>query len=477
MRTARTGDYWRSSTKKDYLNYLDNINLNGYIGINNIRLGKGIRCITGLNGVGKSTVVAAVKAIIGLPREIKDLVKIEDHPFEGKFIYNGKEYICENCDGKRLFDQVDIADIDEQVVYIDADKAIKILDYYLSQENLEELIEQNEVRELKEDEIEDLNYIVGRDYEQISLYEITDIEDFGTIPYFIVSEADNQYDSRRMGLGEHFLFYAFWQFLNTKNNSYIIIEEPETFVGIRSQEGIMNLVAKIATKKGCSFLITTHSPYILGNICSENINIVARASSVVSVCSPGNGISAGNLLGYKDMIEGTFFVEDKLAQLFLECLLETETPDLRNKYNVEIAGSVSEITRCLQFLHTDKIEYRFIGIYDGDQKTKLAADVKFSWPHTFLPVTQDIEVSILNYLKEPEHITLLANNLNKSSDNLTVALNMVSGKDKHDKILDVISYLAVDVKLFISKFYDLWRQDNIDIINQFVGQLHDLAEQ
>ena len=404
------------------------------------------------------------------------MIKIEEHLFEGKFIYNKKEYICKNSINKRLIDQIDYVDIDENIAYIDADKAIKILDYYLRQENFEELIEQNEVREFNEKEIQDINYIVGRDYEQISLYEITDIEGFGTIPYFVVSEADNQYDSRRMGLGEYFLFYTFWRLLNTKNDSYVIIEEPETFVGIRSQQGIMNLVARLAAKNGCSFLIITHSPYILDKVNNENVSIIARASGIVSVCSPENGINIGSYLGYKDLIEGTFFVEDKLAALFLECLLETETPNLRKKYNVEIAGSNSEITCCLKFKCTDKIKYHIIGIYDGDQKGKIEEDKEIQWPYTFLPVNQDIEAAIIDFLKASGNIEMFAKNLEKKLEILTMALSMVSGKDKHDKILDIISYIAVDKKFFIKKFYNLWRVQNIERINQFVDSLHKLVK-
>lgn len=470
MRTARAEDYWRKSAKKEYSFFLQAIDLRGFIGINEIQFGKGIRCITGLNGVGKSTIVAAVKAIIGLPCEIKDIVKIEGQVFQGKFVYNGKEYICENSDGKTLFEQIDI---DDQVVYIDADKAIKILDYYLKQENLEELIEQNEARELKEEEIKDINYIVGRDYKQISLCEITDIEGFGTIPYFIVSEADNQYDSRKMGLGEHFLFYSFWALFNSNSDSYVIIEEPETFIGIRSQQGIMDLIAKLATKRGCSFLITTHSPYILDSICDENISIVARASGLVSICCPRNGISVGSFLGYKELIEGTLLVEDELAELFLECLLESETPGLRKNYNVEIAGSDSEISNYLKLICTNKIKYRFIGIYDGDRKGKIAEGAGLKWPHTFLPVTQDVEMAIIDFLNIPDNIKMFAESLNKDVDSLTVTLNMVSGEDKHDKVLNVIRSLAVDKKYFVRKFYDLWKPQNAEGVNLFISQLYD----
>lgn len=473
MRSARANDYWRQSYNRNYTNYLKSIDLYGFNGIHNIELGKGISCITGLNGVGKSTIIAAVKAIIGLPIERRDRIRIGEKKFQGEFWLDDEKYLCKNEDGKNLFNQVDKT---ERFKYIDADQSIKILDYYLNQANIDELIEQNEAIDLNEEEKEEINYIIGREYEKITLYEINDIENFDTIPFFIITEAGIQYDSRKMGLGEHYLLYIFWVLMNTEENSFIIIEEPETFVGIKSQQGIMNIVAKYAVKEGCSFLITTHSPYILDRISDDNIKIIIRNSGMITVCNPSSERSVCAYLGFNDVIQGTLLVEDKMAEMFLECLLESDAPDLRKKYNVEIANSESGIKKNLEFLRTEKIKYRLIGVYDGDQKDKNTNDDKTKWPQTFLPVGQDVETEILKFLKKHENISSFAEKLNKDVATLTTALSMVSGRDKHDRVLDIIHYLSLDEKYFIRSFYDLWKMENSDSIDLFIKQIHDSYE-
>lgn len=179
MRTARINDHWRRIKQRNYLTYLKSINLNGCIGINEVNVGGGVRCICGLNGVGKSTIIAGVKAILGLPLEEQDRIKIDEGVFDGIFIYNNKEIKCSSMKGNRLVDLVD--DI-ECIKYIDASQSINVLEFFLHQENIDELIEQSESTELEAMRVEEINYLVGRDYEKIQIYEFEEISKFDTIP-------------------------------------------------------------------------------------------------------------------------------------------------------------------------------------------------------------------------------------------------------------------------------------------------------
>lgn len=469
MRTARINDHWRRIKQRNYLTYLKSINLNGCIGINEVNVGGGVRCICGLNGVGKSTIIAGVKAILGLPLEEQDRIKIDEGVFDGIFIYNNKEIKCSSMKGNRLVDLVD--DI-ECIKYIDASQSINVLEFFLHQENIDELIEQSESTELEAMRVEEINYLVGRDYEKIQIYEFEEISKFDTIPYFIVSKGEVEYDTRKMGMGEHFLFYIYWMFLKTPKNSLVVIEEPETFVGVNSQLGIMNIIAMLADEKGCSFLITTHSPYILQNISDENISIIARASNMVSVRVVKNENDISTLLGIKQRISGTFFVEDDVAKIFLSQLLEHEAPDLSKRYLIEIAQSSSQISQCLQFIKTENIRYSFIGVYDADQREKI--DIKkIKWPFVFLPVEKDVEREIIKYLSEEKNVTELAKRLAKDIDDILIALSSVCGKDYHDKIIDLCRNLSIELIVFIGAFYELWKKDNVKKIENFLSELYE----
>ena len=65
-------------------------------------------------------------------------------------------------------------------------------------------------RELGENDIEEINYLVGKKYSSCTVKELTDLEEDRTIPYFNVNVDGTEYDSKSMGCGEHFLFYLFW---------------------------------------------------------------------------------------------------------------------------------------------------------------------------------------------------------------------------------------------------------------------------
>lgn len=472
MRTARINDHWRRIKRREYFTYLKSINLNGCIDINEVNVGDGIQCICGLNGVGKSTIIAAIKAIIGLPLEEQDRIKIDERVFSGIFLYNSEEVECSSMKGNRLLDIVN--DI-ECIKYIDASQSFRVLEFFLHQENIDELIEQSESTELETEIVKNINYLVGRDYEKIQMYELDEISNFDTIPYFIVSEGDMEYDTRKMGMGEHFLFYTYWMFLKTPENSLVIIEEPETFVGVNSQLGIMNIIAMLADEKGCSFLITTHSPYILQNISDDNIRIIARASDMVSVRTVKNENDIDTLLGIKQRISGTFFVEDDMAKIFLTQLLEHEAPDLSKKYLIEIAQSASQISQCLQFIKTENIRYSFIGVYDADQRETINIK-KLKWPFVFLPVEKDVEREIIKYLSEKKNVINLAEKLGKDIDDLLIALNSVRGEDYHDKIIDLCRNLSVELIVFIGVFYELWKKDNVKEIESFLSKLYKVCQ-
>lgn len=469
MRTARINDHWRRIAKRKYLTYLESINLNGCIGINEINFGDGIRCICGLNGAGKSTIIAAIKAIIGLPLEEQDQVKIETNIFEGTFIYNSEEIRCSSIKGNRLIDIV--TDI-ECIKYIDASRSIRVLDFFLHQENIDELIEQSESTELDTEIVAKINYLVGKNYQKIQMYELDDILGFDTIPFFVVSEGNMEYDTRKMGMGEHFLFYIYWMLLITPKNSLVVIEEPETFVGVNSQRGIMNTIAMMADEKGCSFLITTHSPYILQNVSDNHINILARASGMVSIRTVNDQNDIDTLLGIKQRINGTFFVEDEMAKIFLSQLLKHEAPSLSKRYLIEIAQSSSQISQCLQFIKTDNIRYSFVGVYDADQKEKIDGQ-KLKWPFVFLPVEKDVEREILKYLSEKKNVINIAKKLGKEEDVLVIALNAVSGENYHDKIIDLCRNLSVELVVFIGIFYTLWKKENVKNIENFMCELYE----
>ena len=109
---------------------------------------------------------------------------------------------CTNTQYDRLINkQYDI----ENIHFLDSLVSQRYQDFCIHQKHFEDLVEQAEEYTYSDDEIIELNYLVGKRYQECSVREFEDIEKLGVVPYFCVKIDDIEYDSRSMGSGEHCL--------------------------------------------------------------------------------------------------------------------------------------------------------------------------------------------------------------------------------------------------------------------------------
>ncbi|WP_343248785.1 ATP-dependent nuclease [Diplocloster hominis] len=471
MRTARANDYWRRTTKRDFKNYIKDIELNNYNGIKGVNIEKGIYAICGLNGAGKSTIISAIKELLGIDKNKSDLLKLENAVITGHAVINNNAIECSNTYGQQA---LSLGLIEENILFADYDSARIVMEFFLSQDFLDELLEQNEEIEISEEDLEEVSYLVGKEYSSIKIIEIDDISEKGTMPYFEVISHGVRYDSRKMGLGEHFLFFLFWKLKNIIDNSILILEEPETFIGIESQRHLMDYIAKIVADKGVSTIITTHSPFILENIESNHICILGRLSNSVNVTKPNINLSVNDILGGEEEIKGTFWVEDKAAELFLSILLERYASGLLRKYTIVPVGSESEITKCLKFIRDDKIHYNFVGIYDGDMKDKVPVE-KLNWKYTFLPMDNNVESELKETLLcHDNNISAFCRGVNKNKEEITVILSRIDGKNYHDWFLDLCKYISCDKMLIMRELCNIWLIKHSKEVECFINELYQI---
>lgn len=66
MRSAKVQDYWRRAYKREYKNSILTLDLKGLNNLAEIELSKGVVAFCGLNGAGKSTIISAIKDLVGL---------------------------------------------------------------------------------------------------------------------------------------------------------------------------------------------------------------------------------------------------------------------------------------------------------------------------------------------------------------------------------------------------------------------------
>lgn len=467
MRKAKETDYWDKVYKRKYSSNLLSVELNGLNNLQEISFSNGITAICGLNGAGKSTIIAAVKDLLGLNLSESDRHKLKSATVNGQVECDNKKIDCSNCNGKRLCDAG--YDLDN-IKYLDCDENIQIQEFNIGQANFEELLEQNEEYELSPEQVDDICYLTGKRYQSCKIWELEDIEEIGTVPFFKVSIDEMEYDSRSMGRGEHFLFYLFWYINKCNSGTIVIIEEPETYISICSQIHFSNYLGKQIAEKGIQIIVTTHSPFLLEHIRNSNIRIVSRMGNIAMITKPDDDMMAEDILGITQSYAGTLFVEDRVAYDYLSIILEDKAPYILKKYTIDIAeGGEKSITSRLEFPSSDKIKYNFIGIYDGDMRERLDTS-KLNWKWLFLPGNKALEELFREYLHVPENIEKFCGVVGKEKQQIITMLATIDGNDYHDWFEELRKFLGIDGKMLVRNFYRIMREMDKEI-EEFITEL------
>lgn len=468
IRSAKVPDIWRKVEKNSYKYYIDNLNLNGILGISEpINFKKGIFAICGLNGVGKSTVFTAIKDILGINVREQDKIKIQGIEIQGNLKEGNKDIFIKNEDGYRLVDVISDEVILEEIDYM---KLIEINDF-IGQPNFNELIEQHDDNIFDENDLRQLNYLVGKIYDSIVLREI-EVEDDVTVPYFQVSCNGLEYDSLKMGTGEHFLFYIYWLFKRVSKSGIILIEEPEVFISVTSQINLMNFIADKMNEHRFSVILVTHSPFILQNISPERMVILQNYLDSIEVVKPGYKEDILQDLGLTINRKGIFIFEDSLALEFFKSICKRHAQYFLKYFGLEKTSGYSEITKIISIPRLKQMDYKIIGIYDGD--VKKSGKVQFNtlnWGYAFLPgeisIEEEFQKLTRSYFKE------LSLKLSLDEHELRILLAKVQGMEYHDWLIELANKTHKDFSAVVDIFYDLWEKENLSQIEEFISNVYE----
>ena len=184
MRSAKAQDFWRTVYQRSYSGKFVEFDLNGLNNIGKITAPNGIFAICGLNGAGKSTIVSAVKSVLGIPLSDYDRHRLGEKTVCAVFSNKGTEVQCTNTKGQQLIDQGWGLD---KIHFLDCASNAAIQDFLISQPDLDELLSQYEEYELTPEEVLELNNIVGKRYDSCGFRILEEIDDYGNIPYYSVS--------------------------------------------------------------------------------------------------------------------------------------------------------------------------------------------------------------------------------------------------------------------------------------------------
>ncbi len=192
----------------------------------------------------------------------------------------------------------------------------------------------------------------------------------------------------------------------------------------------------------------------------------------VSIITPSENLPAEVILGLNENNTGTFFVEDRVAAEFLTVILEDRSPYLLRTYTIDAVGGEAEITHRLSFPYSDKIKYKFIGVYDGDMRPSVDLS-KLNWKHCFLPGDQAFEEILRDLIHKPGNIEKICGYLAKDKNEVIAVLARIDGLDCHDWFEEFRKSLAVEGKFLLTAFYQTLLKDT-ELIDNFVRDLEEI---
>lgn len=477
MRLARAADHWRRAFRRPYDVRCTEISYENLLGLGNGTAGftGGISAIVGGNGVGKSTLVAAAAELFGGKAALDELdheIRLRGSTIRGVVVSNETEFRVSVVPkgGER---QVEGALPEHfQFAWLDpAYQTAKTRGLIAQDPNFAEVLEPIGPRKFSEEELDTLRYVVGKDYESCEVFEVPEYGKIEQFPYFKVQANGVVYGSETMGQGELSLMFMMWELLTLPRNSVLLLEEPETHVSPRSQEALMNELARAADERGVWTVVTTHSPVVISKVPIEHVRLLARnGGNVVMVPSPARYMVAA-VLGGDYGFRGAALVEDVVAKLFIISLLEEKDPDLLRQFEIVDSKSNAGIASALRSMPKTRPWFSLIGVFDGDQRDRIDAR-EFGWPHTFLPGTSSPERLLLDVFRQSDP-TRLAADFGCSKDTVVATHGAIAGKDHHDQLRQAAELLGVGLERAIRHLVVLWlsSDDRTEMCKEFLEAL------
>jgi len=270
------------------------------------------------------------------------------------------------------------------------------------------------------------------------------------------------------------LLLTYWTFQRLQAQSIVVIEEPETHVSPRSQDCLMNMIAKFSDDRAIWTIIATHSPTVIRRLSVANVKLLSREKGKSTLINNPTKVQIGAILGGGVAFKGVVLVEDAMARGFVLTIFEEIDPDMLLQFDVVVAGSESDITAAISTMPGSQKTLTLIGAYDGDMRERASEFSKLHWPSVFLPGDVPPEGLIKRMIEETEDVNdRLATALQKQAHEIGVALDSVSGADCHELIRGLASALLTDesiVRRSIAKFW-LSEESNLKAAKDFLNEL------
>lgn len=482
LRKAKIDDHWRRVFKRNYTIEIDNISIIEEHAFSEFRanLSKGISCIVGKNGIGKSNFIRTIYNAFHTSdsnREMFHLSIIKDGLVDINYSINKDIHHSSTKVGERL-NQIDDASI-TSFLYDPCNTVPTLQEMLKTQDNLEEMLVGYNETTLPDKDLTIINYLTGNHYDVVKIITIEDeYDNFPNFPFFSVTINSISYDVRTMGLGEFSLFYFYWiinYVSKYEGNKILLIEEPESFLPPSSQVKLANILVKSIDENGISCILSSHSEHIIKRIPRDNILIFSKLGNKIKCKQALDNFEHLKTIGLSAPKLGILLFEDTAAIQFFKTLIKNSKEYVPDSFYYLNSGSESNIINDLKSIPSKIESFLIIGIFDGDCRNTIIKLPETSY-YTYLPSEYNPETLLIKFLKDinPNDLALL---FNKTVDEINYALDETTGCDHHDYFEIMSRSLDSEYNFIFSSVCKIWTEtpSNKSMVDKFMTEFRSIV--
>lgn len=473
MKLGAIGDIWRA-IRKSNKRILRRVQVR-WSGIsrltdNEVTIRSPITLICGENGAGKSSLLHTLAHAIVAPDKglstaqycrprmgTLDLVEVDLADGNGAIVtLNGHEAVAAYFAPE---------DEDAKFVFLDAGMHVPaVLDVIRRDANFADLLEGVDPLEFTGVPLELARFIIGRNYEEVRVYEIADSPVGDVLPYFEVKAQGVVYATPEMGYGEIAVIYILWALERALRGSLVLIEEPETFLSPRAQTVLMDSIARYVKERSLIVVMTSHSGAIASRLRTNEIIYTTRSAGRVSLHSPARTADLVSRLGLVREKAFVFFVEDNAAEIFARVLVNNYSDSLADAVEFVRCNGEGNVLRALEVLPVGLRQVAHVGVLDGDQRDRYnGGDPRV----IFLPGDAPPEVLLIAFARSLDDESL-AELLDVQPGDIARACAHSDGDELHNWIHTFAASLSIPHGEVVRRLAAAWARKNVAHVDQFV---------
>lgn len=475
MKDAKTNDVWRDLYRRQnysinslQLHYDDLVGL----GTGTLTLPGPLVLLAGENGAGKSRFLRALANSLAAGPLFAPPARASDKALSAVSL-------SLRIDGQLI--PVDLGETSAQALLTDEDgnRKVRIFEPTLqvpqlvllirSDRAFSDLLEGVEPKILSASEIGEVCYLVGRQYSDVRIFEITDYKDQKVTPYFVVTSGALTYGAEEMGTGELALLLLYWLVSQAERGSILLLEEPEAFIAPRSQRALIDWVALQVKTRDLFVVASTHSGIIAERVPNAHVVLLSRAGAVVTFLPDPPARLLVDRLGLRSPDLNLLFVEDNCARDFASALLEAVNSRRHAHTEIVVGGSTADISQIMQRIPVDQMgRLKVLGVHDGDQRKVVAQ--KNSATEVCLPIDEAPEL-VAQQLVHAHGAAWLALRLGRSQALVDAGIAGANGRDIHDWLRSFLDAVNVDRLEFFRQVSPIWIHDNSARVDAFLQDI------